>query len=84
MNPLYRKLVLLFLGAPLALAGTAFGLDWLFVVGVVILVIALSLPTREGQTLGEKLSDISSGFPLLGSSRRRSPDDPTGEGTDRD
>ncbi|NIN73535.1 MAG: hypothetical protein GTO46_16750 [Gemmatimonadetes bacterium] len=52
------KLALIFVGAPLALAADRLGQRWLFYVGLALLIIALAIPARPGQTLGQRLGSL--------------------------
>lgn len=52
------KLALIFIGAPLALASRPLESPWLFYVGLGLLLIALALPTRSGQSARERLSNF--------------------------
>lgn len=52
------KLGLMFVGAPLALASGPLGRRWLFFLGIALLVVALVLPARPGETLSDKLSAV--------------------------
>ncbi len=73
------KLILLFVGAPLALAADRLGQRWLFYVGLALLIVGLLLPVRAGQTLGERFRNLSGHLPLLGWLRpRESPSDENG------
>ena len=64
------KLLLLFIGAPLALLAAPLGTDWLFFVGLGLLAAALVLPARPGQTPQEKLGNLAGHLPLIGRSLR--------------
>lgn len=46
------------MGAPLALAADRVGRPWLFFVGLALLIIALLVPVRPGQTLRERLDGL--------------------------
>lgn len=59
-------MLLLFVGAPLALVGVAGDRIYLFVFGVALLVIALGLPAREGQSLKEKGRGLLRHLPGIG------------------
>ncbi|NIR45965.1 MAG: hypothetical protein GWN99_16135, partial [Gemmatimonadetes bacterium] len=52
------KLALILSGAPLALAADRVGWRWLFFLGLALLVVALAIPARSGQSLGERLADL--------------------------
>jgi len=54
---------LLFVGASLALAAERVGSGWLFYVGLGGLVIALTLPSAPGQTLGERVRNLLAHMP---------------------
>lgn len=57
------KLALMFIGAPLALAARPLGAPWLFYVGLGLLLVALILPARRGQQLGERISNLARHLP---------------------
>lgn len=57
------KLVLLFVGAPLALAAERIGARWLSYVGLALLVVALLIPSRADQELGERLEALVDHLP---------------------
>jgi hypothetical protein len=50
-------------GAPLALASSRLGQRWLFCVGLALLAVALLLPARPGQTLGERMRNLARHLP---------------------
>ncbi len=50
--------MLLFLGAPLALAASPLAKPWLFYAGLLLLIAALTIPLHAGQTLGAKLKSV--------------------------
>lgn len=53
----------MFVGAALALAAERVALNWLFYVGLAMLVIALALPAVPGQTLGERAKNLVAHIP---------------------
>lgn len=59
IDHLKLKLILLFVGAPVALLSQPMGSDVLFYVGLSLLVIGLALPARPGEALGEKIRAIT-------------------------
>jgi hypothetical protein len=52
------KLALIFVGAPLALVAGRVGQRWPFYLGLALLIIALAIPARTGQTLGQRLDGL--------------------------
>lgn len=48
----------MFVGAPLALVAHPLEAPWLFFVGLALLLIALAVPTRKGQTLSNRLAQL--------------------------
>jgi hypothetical protein len=54
---------LLFVGAPLALAADRLGRDWLFYIGLGMLVAALALPSKPGQTMADRAKNLASHIP---------------------
>lgn len=65
---------MLFSGALLALAADRVGLDWMFYVGLAMLVIALALPATPGQSLNERAGNLVRHLPGARLFRRRSDD----------
>lgn len=59
-------------GALTALASDALGAAWLFPVGLGLVVVALVLPAREGQTWGEKWRALVRHLPFARGLRPRS------------
>ncbi len=59
------------MGAPLALAAQPLEAPWLFWVGLALLTLALILPSRPGQTIGERLRSIFRHLPVIGWIGRR-------------
>lgn len=60
------KLAGIFIGAPLALAAQPLEAPWLFWLGFALLVAALVLPSRPGQTIGERLRSALRHLPVIG------------------
>lgn len=48
----------MFVGAPLALAAHPLEAPWLFFVGLALLLIALAVPPRKGQSLPSRLAQL--------------------------
>ena len=57
------KLILMFVGAPLALASAPLGQGWLFFLGITFLIVALALPTKPGENLKERLGSLTQHLP---------------------
>lgn len=55
----------MFIGAPLALAAQPLGRPGLFYVGLALLVIALALPAKPGQTPQERIRNLVRHLPGL-------------------
>ncbi len=57
------KLILMFVGAPLALTSAPLGQGWLFFLGITFLIVALALPTKAGENLKERLGSLTQHLP---------------------
>ncbi len=57
------KLILMFVGAPLALTSAPLGQGWLFFLGITFLIVALALPTKAGENLRERLGSLTQHLP---------------------
>jgi hypothetical protein len=53
----------MFVGAPLALAADRLGQRWLFYLGLALLIIALAVRARPGQTLAQRWNSLVSHLP---------------------
>jgi len=66
-------LALIFIGAPLALLADRVGQRWLFYLGLVLLILALVVPARPGQTPGQRVGGLVRHLPGSRWLRRRGP-----------
>ncbi len=71
MTLLRLKLALIFVGAPLALASVPLETRWLFYVGLALLILALALPARPGQSPRERWENVVRHLPGARWLRRR-------------
>ena len=69
------KLALIFIGTPLALASRPLEAPWLFYTGLGLLLVALALPARRGQSSRERLSNLLRHLPGANWLSRRTQND---------
>ncbi len=71
MSNLQLKLLLIFIGAPVALAARPLGRPWLFLIGLTLLVLALAIPPHPDQSPKERARNLARHLPFLGWLRRK-------------